>query len=73
MSVSWRLPVMRHDRYLNPPVSVATSPIMTCKRTLRKCVKQILQMKSRMGFHFASFRCIVLLVTPRRSWDVLRA
>jgi hypothetical protein len=32
-----------------------------------------LQMKSRMGFHFASFRCIVLLVTPRRSWDVLRA
>jgi hypothetical protein len=28
MSVSWNLPVMRYDRYLNPPVSVVTSPIM---------------------------------------------
>jgi hypothetical protein len=40
---------------------------------VRKCVGQILRMKSRMGFHFDSFRCIVALVTPRRSWDVLRA
>src|ERR1700722_14897008 len=28
MSVSWHLPVMRYGRYLNPPVSVVTSPIM---------------------------------------------
>src|SRR6201996_1568952 len=33
-----------------------------CKRGPRKCVGQVLPMKSRMGFHFPSFRCMVLLV-----------
>jgi hypothetical protein len=43
-----------------------TSPrlnkMMVRKPVRRKCVREVLVMKSRMGFHEAGSRCIVLLV-----------
>ena len=36
--------------------------MMARKPVRRKCVGEVLVMKSRMGFHGAGWRCIVLLV-----------
>ena len=57
-----RIYLVRIGRSFMSDTSPRLITMMVRKPVRRKCVREILAMKSRMGFHGTGSRCIVLLV-----------
>jgi hypothetical protein len=60
-----RIPMAKIGRSMMPDSGSRLHIMMMRKRGSRKCVGEIFEVKSRMGFHSAGSRCIVLLVGTR--------
>ena len=60
-----RIHMAKIGRSMMPDTGSRLHIMMMRKPVSRKCVGEIFEVKSRMGFHSAAWRCIVLLVGTR--------